>query len=433
MKTHPRILGTVAVAASLVLLTACSSNSAPSGSSSQSANSSKKFDIVSYWTAGSEVKSLDVLINAMKTAVPGVNVVNDAVAGGGGANEKASLATRLAANKPPATWQVLPGGGLLNYVKAGQIADVTQLWKQNGWASKLPSVVTKAQQVDGKFYSVPIDAERGNVIWTNPKVLKASGVDLSTATTIPQFLDDLAKVKVPGGTPVCLGDNQNWSPMILEGFLMAQMGPTAYTDLTKGKVSFDSPDVKTAVKELLRYESMSNSDRTAVTWDQALDNLYHGKCAVNIMGDWGYGQLTSDGAKPGTDFGWTYLPTSTGSGIYDYIGDSFVIPAKNNPASPALSNTWLKQLMKPDVQLNFNKIKGTVPPSSEADVSSLSQYQQEAAKDLKTGTVVLSLSQGLATPPAFTTAYGNAVQVLVGTKNIDQFISTMVAAQKSDL
>jgi len=428
MKARKTTLGAIAVTASLAMLTACGGGD----TSASSTAGGNKLEIVSYWTAGSEVKALNVLTDAMKAADPGIEIVNAAVAGGGGANARASLATRLAAHKPPSTWQVIPGFGLQSYVQTGEVADLDDFYKTTGLADKLPDVVLKAQQFDGKYYSVPIDVARGNVLWTNPKVLKDAGADLSKASTVSGFLDELAKVKIAGGTPVCLGDKDGWSPQVLEAFLMAELSGDTYTGLMTGKESFDSPDVKQAVNDFLKYVSMANTDSPSVTWDQALDNLSKGKCAVNMMGDWAYGQLTSSGAKPSTDFSWTFLPTANPGGVFDYVGDSFAIAGKNN-ANPKASQTWLEQVADPKVQLDFNKYKGSVAPRKDVSAETLSQYQQESAKALSDATVVLSTSNGLIAPPKFTTAYMSAVNVLVGTKNVDQFVTAMTQAQKSGL
>lgn len=417
-----------AVALTALALSGCAAN----GGSSDSA-SSHKLEITSWWTSGSEKAALDVLIAADEKADPGVKIDNAAVSGGGGANAQQALAARLAANDPPATWQLHPDAQLRNYVAGNQVADISALWKQNGWASQLPEAVAKVQQVDGKYYTVPVGVHRGNVVWTNLKVLAKAGVKIDSSTTsIDDLISSLQKVKASTGQPsVCLGDKDIFaSSELLESLIMARLGSAKYEQLIKGDYSFDSAEVRQALTDYKSFLSLANPDHTSLTWDQASANLAAGKCAVNVMGDWAYGEMVNGGAKPGIDFGWTTFPSS--QDIFDYVGDGFSIPAKNNPALKS-SQIWLKTLMDPKVQTEFAAKKGSIPALTTADVSSLSEYQQGSAKSFKNGAVVSSLAQGQATPSEFTQTFADAVTTLNGDGNIDAFVATMKSAQASQL
>src|SRR6476660_10219067 len=123
----------VTAAASLIAVTGCSANQ-PAGSS---AGGSDKLEITSVWTSGSEADALNVLIDGVKASKAGLAVDNAAVSGGGGSNARQALAARLQAGSPPDAWQVHPAGQLKSYVDGGQVADVTELWTQNDWASQM--------------------------------------------------------------------------------------------------------------------------------------------------------------------------------------------------------------------------------------------------------------------------------------------------------
>jgi acyl-CoA synthetase (AMP-forming)/AMP-acid ligase II len=101
-----------------LLLAACSTGggSTPPASGSPGGN---KLEVISWWTSGSESAALNVIFDNFKTSAPGVDIVNAAVAGGGGSNAQVVLATRLAANNPPDVWQTHPGGSIQAYHDAG--------------------------------------------------------------------------------------------------------------------------------------------------------------------------------------------------------------------------------------------------------------------------------------------------------------------------
>jgi glucose/mannose transport system substrate-binding protein len=68
-----------AVAALALTLGACGGDSPTSATTS-----TKRLEVVSWWTSGSEAAALDALFSAFRRSDPGVDVVNGAVAGGAG-------------------------------------------------------------------------------------------------------------------------------------------------------------------------------------------------------------------------------------------------------------------------------------------------------------------------------------------------------------
>ena len=293
---------------------------------------------------------------AFTTAAPDVTFKNAAVSGGGGSNARTVLSTRLQGGDPPDSWQLHPDQDLFAVVEDGSAADITDLYQANGWEAKLPDTVKNMLQKDGKYYAVPVNAHRANVLWTNPDALKKAGVSLSETTSITDFVAALPKIKDAGVTPVCLGAKDPFAPaQLLEVIIMANVGADGYNQLVTGQLPFDDPKVRTAVEQFKTVLENVNNDSAVITWDQAALNTADGKCATNLMGDWAYGELTNKGKKDGTDFSHVTFP-GTGE-IFDFVGDAFVIPAENAP-NPEAEKVWLTQLLDPKVQSEFNLEEG---------------------------------------------------------------------------
>lgn len=406
-------------------LSGCAANG-PSNAGSES-----KLEITSWWTSGSEADALKVLIDAAKAADPGLNVENAAVSGGGGANARQALAARLQASAPPDAWQLHPAGQLASYVSGNQVADISDLWADNDWASKLPADVATSQQVKGKYYTVPVGVHRGNVLWTSPKVLAAAGVTLDPAAGVDQFVDDMQKVAKSGTTAICVGDKDVFaSAQLLESIIMARVGADNWNALFTGKYSFDAPEVQQALADYKTLLGLANSDHSALTWDEAAKKVGAGECGVTLMGDWAYGELVNSGYEPKTDFAWSAFPGE--NDIFDYVGDGFSIPATNIPNADA-AKIWLETVMDPKVQTAFAAVKGSIPARTDADVSSLSEYQQSAVKSFTSADIVSSLAHGQVTTAEFSQTYADAVSTFNGDGSIDAFIATMTAAQKNQL
>jgi glucose/mannose transport system substrate-binding protein len=418
----------LSAAVGLIAVTGCAANQ-PSGSSDS--GGANKLEITSWWTSGSEADALNVLIDGVKKVSPGLSVDNAAVSGGGGANARQALAARLQAGSPPDSWQVHPAGQLKSYVVGGQAADLTSLWNEGNWASQLPKDVAEAQQIDGKYYTVPIGGHRGNVLWTNPSVLAKAKVTIDPAGDLDALIASLKQVQASGTTAVCLGDKDIFaSSQLLESIIMSRAGADNWKKLFTNEYSFDAPEVKQALEDYKTILSLTNKDHSAITWDEASKNMAAGDCAVNLMGDWAYGELLNAGKKPGTDFAWVAFPGK--EDIFDYVGDGFSIPANNIPHAEA-AKAWLKTLMDPKIQTEFAAKKGSIPALSNADISGLSKYQQEAAASFKSAAVVSSLAHAQAAGAEFAQTYSDAVSTFNGSGNVAAFTASMTQAQKSQL
>ena len=426
----------VALTATAVLaLSACGgagSTDGDAGGDQTGGAGSGELEVFSWWTSGSEADALKVLETAFTAASPNVTYKNAAVSGGGGSNARTVLATRLQGGNPPDSWQLHPDKDLFSVVEDGSPADVTDLYTENGWEAKLPEAVKNMLKVDGKYYAVPVNAHRANVLWTNPSVLKKAGVTLTDDTTIAEFVADLPKLKSAGGVaPVCLGAKDPFAPaQLLEVIIMANVGAEGYQQLVTGALPFDDAKVRTAVEQFKTVLDNVNDDSAAITWDQAAINTAEGKCATTLMGDWAFGELINKGKKDGTDFSHVTFPGN--KDIFDFVGDAFVIPAENAP-NPEAEKVWLTQLLDPKVQAEFNLKKGSAPVTSDASLDGYPEYQQQAAKAFQTLTIVSSLAHGQSAPAEFASTYADAVTSFRGSKNVDAFLKTMTDAQKNQL
>ncbi|MGB8997298.1 MAG: extracellular solute-binding protein, partial [Pseudonocardiaceae bacterium] len=124
--TRTRRCGRAALAAGLALLLAGCGGPASTTTSGPTRN----LEVLSWWTSGSERAALNVLFDDFRTARPGVDVRNAAVAGGGGSNAHVVLANRLLGGDPPDVWQTHPGASIKQYIDAGQIADVSSIYQR---------------------------------------------------------------------------------------------------------------------------------------------------------------------------------------------------------------------------------------------------------------------------------------------------------------
>ena len=165
------IAGVVAIALVAFFVTRSGSDSA-----TDTSKASGNLEIFTWWASGGEAAGLEGMTTEFTTQNPNLTFVNASVAGAAGVNAKGVLVSRMEAGNPPDTFQAHAGAELSSYVKAGQLEDLTALYKAEGWDKVFPADLIKTLTTDGKIYSVPVNIHRANVLWWNPAAAKKAGI-----------------------------------------------------------------------------------------------------------------------------------------------------------------------------------------------------------------------------------------------------------------
>src|SRR5688500_10766643 len=351
------LLGTTGLAAASTLLAACGGGAAPAGapaaapkSDSKPAEAAKpaattapaaagkeggKLEMFSWWTTGGEEAGLKAMYAIFEKSHPGVEIVNQAVAGAAGSNAKAVLKTRMQGGDPPDSFQVHMGRELTDgYVAANQVEPLNDLYKSEKFEEAFPKGVLEIVSANGNYWSVPVNIHRANVLWFNKKVF--SDNQINPPETFDDFFNAAEKLKAKGITPLALGDKEPFaSAHLFETVLLGVLGPEAYKGLWTGATRWEDAKVTTALENMKKMLGYINSDHAALTWDQANDQLIQGKAAMTSMGDWVNGDYTQ---KKFNDYGWTLSPGT--KGMFDALSDTFALPKNAKNRENAVD--WLK-------------------------------------------------------------------------------------------
>ena len=369
--------------------------------------STKRLEVVSWWTSGSEAKALDVLFTAFRERAPGVDAVNGAVAGGAGSKAIVELAERLQDGDPPDVWQTFAGKSVQGYAARGQIRDVASVFAHEGLAPRMQPTILRSLMRDGRPYGVPTGAHRSNVLWFNRELLAKAGVAPPAAGyTLPAFLADLQRVKAAGIAPLCLGGKDPFTTVeLFENTLLSTIGVRGWEDLVDDDLDWRGGEVGTALKSFGAMLAYTDPAASGLTWDQATRKLAAGGCAFESMNDSAYGELRAAGAREGRDFGAVPFPGTGGSFLA--VVDVFVAATKAQNAKNALA--FLGAIDAPATQLPFSAAKGSVPVVRDVDVATLPPYQRASSKALWGSPVLLSIAHGEAMSPEFQEGFYDAV------------------------
>ncbi len=394
------------------------------GTSEQAKAPSNEIEIFSWWTAGGEADGLDALIKVFETKNPTLKLINSTVAGGAGTNAKAVLATRMQGGDPPDSFQVHAGHELIDtWVVSDFMEPVTFIIDDNGWRDSYPADVIDIVSYEGEVYSIPVNVHRSNVMWLNPNLFAKYGLDY------PESMDEffeVAKVfKANGVDALALGDTNTWpATQLLANVILAVAGPDKYSDLWKGLIKWNDPDIRAALEAYVKMLDYVNSDHAAITNMDAGGYVAEGKAAMNLMGDWIAGYYDSQGYAYKTDWDWVPFPGTRGNFIM--LSDSFGLP-KNAPNRDNVIK-WLETCGSVDGQDAFNPIKGSIPSRTDCDTSKYSPYLQDAMADFASNRILPSVAHGAAISESWVTKVNDIVNQFTSSKDVDSAIKQFQAA-----
>ncbi|MEU6136541.1 ABC transporter substrate-binding protein [Nocardioides sp. NPDC047086] len=420
MNATRKALAAGLAALSLLAVSAC-------GSDNES-GSTDEVEVFTWWAEGSEKAGLDALVKVFDEQNPDLKFVNGAVAGGAGSDAKNVLHSRLQNGEPPATFQAHAGAELTDYINAGQIEDLTDLYEEKGWNEQFPKGLLDRLKQDGGIYSVPSNIHRANMLWANPAVLKKAGIEADKSyDSIDAWIADLEKIKAKGIIPLSIATD--WTQVnLLETVLLADLGAEAYNGLWDGTTDWGGSEVKAALEDYSKLLSLTNTDRQGLDWPDATQLVIDGQAAFNVMGDWAEAAFQEQKKTFGTDY--TAVPVPGTDGVFDFLADSFTMPVDG--PNPDGTEAWLDTIASDDGQVAFNKAKGSIPASTTADTADFGEYQQTAIKSWGEDEIVSSLAHGAATSVNWLTDITAAVAKFGSNKDVAELQEGLVEAAEDN-
>jgi glucose/mannose transport system substrate-binding protein len=418
MRLSRRVAVAVVGLSALLAATACGSGNQPAGGGPAA---TKDVEVFTWWADGGEKAGLDGLVSTFGTDCANYKFVNGAIAGGAGSAAKTVLAQRLQTNDPPATFQAHAGAELTDYIKAGQVEDISAEYKAWGLDNAFPKGLIDNLTVGGKIYSVPANIHRANVLWSNKSVLASAGIT-KDATTLDAFFADLDKLKAKNVTALAVG--KDWTQLMLfESVLISDLGPDKFTGLWNGSTDWAGADVTKAIGDFKKLLTYTNTDRDTFDWTDAEKMVQDGKAGYQLMGDWEAADLD---AKKFTGYGYSVFPGNTGT--FQWLADSFVLP-KGGPNAEG-TKCWLKTVGSAAGQKAFNTKKGSIPARTDATSSDYPAYQQAAIADWKSLKQVPSCAHGSACSQGFQGAANTAMGKFSSDGDVAALQTAFVSAAK---
>jgi len=192
------------------------------------------------------------------------------------------------------------GGPLADYVKAGHVADLTDLLNNQfvDYKNKFPDSVWGPATVDGRIYGIPTEGSAVELLYYN-KALFAQ-YNLNPPETWDDLLHAVRVLKENGVAPIVLEGKSQWPEMIWVQYLTIRIGgPQVFEKIAKGEPNaWSDPAVIKALEYVQELVDMGAFQNGYASMDccknQAEAMLASGKAGMLAQGSWVYNTILNN-------------------------------------------------------------------------------------------------------------------------------------------
>ncbi len=348
---------------------------------------------------------------------------------------KQAIRAYLVADPAPDVLTWFAGNRARFFIDKGLIADISDLWKSEGWDKTYAPAFTALGTVNNKQYFMST-----NYYWWalyfRPSILKANNLEA------PKTFDDLLKacdvLTAKGIVPISIGTKAPWPAAAWFDYLdMRINGPEFHVNLMLLKEKYTDERVKkvfTTWKQLFDHKCFL-TDSAGLQWQDAVTPLVQGKAAMYLMGQFIADTIKDLGAKDTSidakDLDFVRFPiidpkVKIGE---DAPTDGYFLAAKGGNLDAA--KKFLAFLgSKEVVQMGVDEL-GRLPVRSDVDTSKFTDTQKKGINLIQTADYVAQFYDRDTTPEmaevglnAFGGFYAD-----YGKTDIDKILATLEEAR----
>ena len=365
-----------------------------------------------WWSSGGEAAAISALSQVFVDAYPDTAAMITPILGAGGMEMIAKIKPMILAHEAPDSFVAHPGYEILPYVNEGLLQPVDDIWASEYLEDYIPEAVQQTSKINGRYYTIPLDIHRSNLVWYNKTLTDKYGIDVSTLTDWDSFFEACDKLRDAGMQyPIQMG--RTWTATYSFHNIVLSQGVDFYQDYINGKItSAEDPRLKKSLEIFKKYLSYVNPDSADISWNEATSRVIKGESAFNMMGDWANGEFSLIGMKFNGNYGAFSSPGSDGIHL---VVDAFVKP--EGISHPTNSNNWLKTVASREGQDAFNPKKGSISARSDSDRSVYDDYQKSAMDYLQSSRLVVDV--GTALPYEYRKELDNIMAQFVIDRDVD--------------
>jgi alpha-glucoside transport system substrate-binding protein len=325
------------------------------------------------------------------------------------------LTTQVNSGDPPDLAVLAGPTYLMQFAQQGKLVDMSGILEKSAYNSQYSKAWSDLGTVDGKLVGVFIRASMKGMIWYDPKVWQANGLQ------IPVTWDDLMslsdQIANSGSYPWCValesGDVSGWPGTDwLEDIVLRKSGENIYNAWWQGNLAWTSPEIRQAWEAWGRIVAdprmaFGGAIKMLTTHFTEVGNgLFTSppNCYMVHQGSFiaGFFQDNNPGVMPINDFDFFNFPNFTeGAPERTVISGDLISMFNDTPQSEALINYLVSQ----EAQETWVKQGGAISPSKSVSINTYSDLLSRKVAERLTGTDVAVFDASDLMPPELNNEY----------------------------
>jgi len=336
-------------------------------------------DVMHWWTSGGESRAIAVF--AKEYNKRGGTWVDDASVGPQA--EHAAALNRIAGGNPPTAMQWNIGVAIRQLAEQGILTSLDEQAKKGSWLANLPPLLVKNMTYDGHVIAVPVNIHGANYQFYSIKVF--NDLKMQPPKTWDEFLAEAPKIKAAGVIPIAFGTTAQQLDWLFYAILIGTGGKDLHRKVfvdhdAKAAGSESVQHVFDVMAQIRPYVDAGSPNRK---WNDSLALVETDKAALMVLGDWAKGDFAAANKVLDKDFGCQMAPGNQEA--YVMTVDVFAFPVNNKPDQKVAQDKLAMLMMDPEVQVEFNKFKGSIPSRLDAETGELDACAQLGKKVMAGG------------------------------------------------
>ncbi|MBC3908360.1 ABC transporter substrate-binding protein [Undibacterium umbellatum] len=380
----------------------------------------QKTEVMHWWTSGGESAAVAKFADAYRAA--GGTWADTAIAGGDQARSVAI--NRMVGGNPPTAAQFNISRQFQDVVEQDMLNNVDEIAARENWDKTLPEPIRNVLKIKGHYYAVPVNIHMPTWIWYSKSAFKKAGIDKEPVTPDEMFAA-LDKLKAAGLIPLAHG-GQAWQETIVFMAMLANVGgKDLYLSVIRDRdtAAMNSEAFRKVLLSFKRLHSYVDTASPGRNWNDSTALLINGKAGMQIMGDWVMGEFVAAKQVAGREYG--CMPGLGPKAPYLIQGDVFVFPKSRNAETIKAQKLLASIMVAPGPQLEFNKLKGSIPVRNDADPTQMNlcakagmEIMKDKSRHAGIGEIYLTPDQNGALTDVLTAYWNTNMTVEKAQKNI---------------
>ncbi len=301
---------------------------------------------ITSWDLQTQERTVATIRDAMdrfEAANPGFKVVDSHIANDA---YKTKLKIAFGANEPPCVFSTWGGGPLREYIRAGQVVDLTPyLDAHPEFRDRFVPVSYDAARFENDIYGIPAETTAIAVIIYNKQIFADLGI--TPPATWSELLDVVKILNEHDVAPFALANKTKWPGSMFFVYLADRIGgPEVFlsaADRAPG-AGFEDPAFIEAGRKLQELVEAGGFARGYNGLDYDVGGsrrlLYSGRAAMELMGSWEFGTIVNENPGFAENVGFFPFPAVEGGkgdpgNVVGTLGDNFLSISASCPHKDA--------------------------------------------------------------------------------------------------